>query len=95
MKITANQLRKIIKEEAKRVREGMGMDSSGFYGRKLKMLEIAQNGIDRAIGALEDIHNLETQASGGDPEEIREMIDALEQCAENIEGYTEAVEAMT
>lgn len=80
MRITESQLRKIVREEASRLRPRRLVEGNFSYARKLEMLQAAHD-------ALLDAQGYEAGSDiGGDPE-LDEIVAALA-------AYIEAVEAL-
>jgi hypothetical protein len=92
MKLTASQLRKIVKEEVAKV--GIAEGPEEFYRLKATKLEKILVHIE-SIGILVDsIESDERRAPGGDVEELRFIRDAVDKLEEEVAATLDAVKAM-
>lgn len=77
MKITSSQLRKIIKEEAARIRLGEGPTGSAlppretYYDDRVSLLSQALTHLDKAIDMMQQVADMDLNAPGGDDPDVQ------------------------
>ena len=94
MRITKSQLRKIILEEASRLREAPMMPRETYYDEKVSLISQALNHLDQAIDMMQQVADMDLSSPAGEDPDVQSATMDLQSAKEFIEGILSAVEVL-
>lgn len=93
MRITADQLRRIIKEEVSKISEAP-MPRETFYDEKVRLLSMALGHLTAAISTMGKVVDLDLASPMGEDVDVMSATSDLQAAQETIEGILSAVETL-